>query len=224
MNQIAKIGVKAPLLQVSDWAQGKPTNFDQLLGNVILIEVFQVNCPGCFLYSLPQAIDLYQRYYDKGLTVLSLATAFEDFDKNTLDNLQLLLTQNKVIGETQRVLEGNNRLIEGRLAYHIPFPVAMDKITKQQKEITDDEVSTFIKQHIPDFLNQPKEQKTRIQQQALNHLQSRLYTAKTFQQFALQGTPSHIIVDKKGYLRACEFGHFSDLEWLLITLLQENTF
>ena len=224
MNKIAKIGVKAPLLQVSDWAQGDPTNFDQLLGSVVLIEVFQVNCPGCFLYSLPQAIDLHQRYYDKGLTVLGLATAFEDFDKNTLDNLKLLLTQNKVIGETQRVLEGNNQLIEGRLAYHIPFPVAMDKIRKQQQKITNGEISTLINQHIPDFLNRSNDQKTQIQQQALNYLQSRLYTAETFNLYNLQGTPSHIIVDKKGYLRACEFGHFSDLEWLLTTLLQENTF
>lgn len=224
MNQIAKIGVKTPLLQVSDWAQGKPTNFDQLLGNVILIEVFQVNCPGCFLYSLPQAIDLYQRYYDKGLTVLGLATAFEDFDINTLDNLNLLLNENQVIGETQRVLKDNKRLIEDRLAYHIPFPVAMDKINKQQKEITDDEISNLINQHIPDFINRSNDQKTQIQQQALNYLQSCLYTPETFNLYNLQGTPSHIIVDKKGYLRACEFGHFSGLEWLLTTLLQENTF
>ena len=224
INQIAKTGKKAPPLQVSDWAQGEPTNFDQLVGNVVLIEVFQVNCPGCFLYSLPQAIDLHQRYYDKGLTVLGLATAFEDFDKNTLDNLKLLLNENKVIGETQRVLEDNKQLIEDRLAYHIPFPVAMDKISKQQKEITDIEVSTFINQHIPDFLNQTNEQKTQIQRQAFNYLQSRLYTAETFNLYKLQGTPSHIIVDKKGNLKACEFGHFSDLEWLLTALLQENTF
>ena len=220
MNQIAKTGKKAPPLQISDWVQGEPTNFDQLIGSVVLIEVFQVNCPGCFLYSLPQAIDLHQRYYDKGLTVMGLATAFEDFDKNTLANLKLLLTQNKVIGETQRALGDNKQLIEGRLAYHIPFPVAMDRISKQQKEITDSEISTFINQHIPDFLSHTNDQKTQIQQQALNYLQSRLYVAETFNLYNLQGTPSHIIVDKKGYLRACEFGHSPDLEWIITTLLQ----
>ena len=70
------MGKKALLLHLSDWVQGQPTNLDQLLGRVVLIEVFQVNCPGCFLYSLPQAIDLHQRYYDKGLSVIGMATAF----------------------------------------------------------------------------------------------------------------------------------------------------
>ena len=35
-----------------------PTNVDKLFGNIVVIEVFQVNCPGCFLYGLPQAISI----------------------------------------------------------------------------------------------------------------------------------------------------------------------
>lgn len=65
----AQIGRKAPLLQVSDWVQGVPLNFDQLSGRVLLVEVFQLNCPGLFFiflaaggrfastYSLPVAMD-----------------------------------------------------------------------------------------------------------------------------------------------------------------------
>ncbi|MDD1641142.1 MAG: TlpA family protein disulfide reductase, partial [Methylococcaceae bacterium] len=49
----AQLGQKAPLLSLSDWVQGEPVNFDQLSGRVVLVEVFQVNCPGCFLYALP---------------------------------------------------------------------------------------------------------------------------------------------------------------------------
>ncbi len=45
----AQIGQKAPQLSVSAWVQGMELNFDQLLGQVVLVEVFQVNCPGCFL-------------------------------------------------------------------------------------------------------------------------------------------------------------------------------
>jgi hypothetical protein len=56
----AKIGAKAPNLEVSSWVQGKPTNIDQEKGNVVLVEVFQVNCPGCFLYGIPEAIDLFR--------------------------------------------------------------------------------------------------------------------------------------------------------------------
>jgi len=221
MNQIAKIGIQAPQLQLSDWVQGTPTNLDQLLGSVVLITVFQVNCPGCFLYSLPQVIDLHQRYFSKGLTVIGMATAFEDFDKNTLENLKSLLEKNKVIGETLRVLEDNKQLIEGRLPYHIPFPVTMDRITKQQKEITDNEIASFIKQHIADYIDHNAHEKKHIQQQVLDYLQSRLYVAETFTSYALRGTPSYIIIDKKGVLRACEFGQFSDLEWLINILLHE---
>ena len=99
---VATIGIKAPNLQVSTWVQGKPTNIDNEKGNVVLVEVFQVNCPGCFLYSIPETIDIYRKYNDKGLTVLGIATAFEDFDKNNLENLQKLLSTGEVIGETYR--------------------------------------------------------------------------------------------------------------------------
>src|SRR5919198_2955725 len=99
----ARIGDKAPNLAVSEWVQGRPTNIDKEMGNVVLVEVFQVNCPGCFTYGIPQAIDMYMKYRESGLNVLGLATAFEDFDKNTLENLKLLATR-QVIGEPSRVL------------------------------------------------------------------------------------------------------------------------
>ena len=221
MNQIASIGKSAPQLQLSDWVQGNPTNLDQLLGSVILIEVFQVNCPGCFLYSLPQAIDLHQRYYNKGLTVIGIATAFEDFELNTLENLKLLVEENKVIGETQRTLQKNNRLIDDRLDYHIPFPVAMDKVNNQLKETTDDEVATFINQHVPDFIKYNESEQIQIRKKVISHLNSRFYTGETFKLYKLMGTPSNIVIDKSGVLKAREFGHFTDLEWLITSLLAE---
>ena len=68
----AQIGAKAPNFKVSDWVQGLPTNIDKLIGNIIVIEVFQVNCPGCFLYGLPQAISIYEKYKIKKLKYLVL--------------------------------------------------------------------------------------------------------------------------------------------------------
>jgi hypothetical protein len=222
MNQIASIGKPAPKLLLSDWVQGKPTNLDQLLGSVVLIEVFQVNCPGCFLDSLPQAIDLHQRYHKKGLTVIGIATAFEDFELNTLENLEFLMEENKVIGETKRTLQSNNRLIDGRLAYHIPFPVAMDQVNKQPKETTGDELATFINQHVPDFTKHNESEQIQIRKIVISHLNSRFYTAETFKLYKLQGTPSHIVIDKRGVLKAREFGHFTDLEWIITSLLAEQ--
>jgi peroxiredoxin len=95
-----EIGSKAPNLQLSKWVQGTPTNIDNLIGNVVVVEVFQVNCPGCFLYGIPQAVSVYEKFKNKNVKVIGVATAFEDYDKNTLQNLELLLSEGQVIGET----------------------------------------------------------------------------------------------------------------------------
>jgi len=219
MKQLAQIGKPAPPLQLSEWLQGKATPLDQLLGQVVLIEVFQLNCPGCFLHSLPQAIDLHQRYSNKGLTVIGLSTFFEDFELNTLGNLKLLLNENIVIGETKRILQAENRLINGRLAYHLPFSVAMDCLITQTPETTEDEVETFIKQHVPSFTTRNEFEQIEIRTKVLDYLNSRFYTAETFKQYQLEGTPSHIVIDQNGILKASEFGHFTELEWLITTLL-----
>ena len=118
----AQLGQKAPLLSVSDWVQGEPINFDQLSGRVVLVEVFQVNCPGCFLYSLPQAIELHRKYSDKGLSVLGVATAFEDFDKNNLKNLIRLAENGEVVGETLHLLSQQGKLTDRPPALSHPFP------------------------------------------------------------------------------------------------------
>ena len=55
----AVVGQPAPNLEVSHWIQGESTNIDKEKGFVVLVEVFQVNCPGCFLYALPKAHRLF---------------------------------------------------------------------------------------------------------------------------------------------------------------------
>ena len=216
-----QMGQKAPLLSVSNWTQGTPTNFDQLTGKVVLVEVFQVNCPGCFLYALPRAINLYRQYSAQGLSVLGVATAFEDFEKNTLENLLRLVNKNEVIGETLRLLGQNGELCDAKLSYKIPFPLAMDRLKNRQNDVNNDEVTNFIKNRIPHFKQYPNDHQVQIKQQIHSYLQAQLYHAETFNRFDLQGTPSYIVVDRKGILRACEFGAFPELEDLLIKLLQE---
>lgn len=217
----AQIGQKAPLLSLSDWVQGEPVNFDQLSGRVVLVEVFQVNCPGCFLYALPQAVDLYQRYSDQGLSVLGVATAFEDFDKNNLENLTRLIESSEVVGETLRTLSEQGKLIAGRLPFRIPFPVAMDRLQKRQAGMDPNEIETFINQRIPDFEQQPETYRQKIRQQVQHYFQSLTYHAETFELFDLKGTPSHILVDKHGVLRDCAFGTHPDLEEHVLELLRE---
>jgi len=217
----AQIGQKTPLLSVSTWVQGTETNFDRLLGQVVLVEVFQVNCPGCFLYALPQAVDLHRKYSEHGLTILGVATAFEDFDKNNLENLTRLIENGEVVGETLRMLSQQDKLSAGLLPYRIPFPVAMDRLNKRQGEVSDNVITKFIKDRVPNFEQRPEADQQKIRQQVQNYFQSLDYHAETFERFDLKGTPSHILVDKQGILRDCAFGDYPELEMRILGLLQE---
>lgn len=220
-DNFAMIGKKAPLLAVSEWIQGEPVNFDQLRDRVVLVEVFQVNCPGCFLYALPEAVELHRKYAGNGLTVLGIATAFEDFDKNTLENLRALAERNEVIGETFKALSRHGALDQGRLPYRIPFPLAMDRLTERQGEISETEILDFIHGRLPDFDRQPDHYRQQVVDQVRSYLEPQHYRADTFERFRLKGTPSQILVDRQGILRACEFGAFPDLENRLLELLRE---
>jgi hypothetical protein len=217
----AQIGQPAPLLSVSGWVQGGPVNFDQLTGRVVLVEVFQVNCPGCFLYALPQAIYLHQRYADQGLSVLGVATAFEDFDTNNLNNLVRLAEKGQVVGETLLALSQRGELIDGCLPHRIPFPLAMDRLYKREDNMSDEDILSFIRARVPDFDRQSEAHQQQIEKQVKRYFQSLTYQAESFERFDLKGTPSHILVDKRGVLRDCAFGACPELEARIQDLLQE---
>lgn len=217
-----QLAQEIPVLSVSKWVQGGPTNFGKLLGQVVLLEVFQVNCPGCFLYSLPQAIEMYNRYSQQGLAVLGVATAFEDFDKNTLENLKMLLQTGCVVGETLQALTERRLLENGRWLHRMPFPVAMDRLVENQQPIGEAIVEQYIQDHIPHFYQQSAAEQQQLKQRIFCYLQQQKYTPQTFNRFALQGTPSHILVDKQGRLRHSKFGFFPELEMCIQQLLAEN--
>jgi AhpC/TSA family len=217
----AQIGRAAPPFLVSHWVQGTPVNLDKLIGRVVLLEVFQVNCPGCFLYALPQAIDLNNRYSGSGLTVLGIATAFEDFDKNTLENLQKLVQNGEVIGETFLSLSQHGLLKSGRLPYRIPFPLAMDKLVKRNADVSQEDVSAFIREYLGDFDRRPDGYREKVMADIKAYLQKRDYLAQTFDLFNLQGTPSCLLIDKKGILRASGLGSQPNLENSVLALLGE---
>ncbi|MDQ3948563.1 MAG: TlpA family protein disulfide reductase [Thermoproteota archaeon] len=219
---VATVGTRAPNLEVSSWVQGKPTNIDKERGNVLLVEVFQVNCPGCFLYSIPEVIDIYKRYRDKGLIVLGLATAFEDFDKNNLENLQKLVSTGEVIGETYRAFSNIGQVRDGnKLPYKIPFPVAMDMLVKQSGPLTDSKVMDFIEANIPSFQSYAENDRQVLIERVKQYLKSKEYSAKTFDEYALRGTPSIILVDRKGVLKGTYFGSNGFLEGTVEELIGE---
>ena len=216
-----KIGEKAPNLKVSQWIQGLPTNFDKEKDHIVLVEVFQVNCPGCFLYGIPEAINIYNKYHSEGVTVLGIATAFEDFDKNTKENLELLLKTGEVIGDTKEGLSQHGKLNDSKLPYKIPFPVGMDSLVKETGDINEMRIKNFINKQIPDFDSQLEDYKNQIIHRVKEYLKSKEYSAETFEEYSLNGTPSTIVVDRKGILRDVSFGQNGALEPLIQSLLNE---
>ena len=217
----AQISKKAPNLKVSEWVQGNDTNLDQHSGNVVLVEVFQVNCPGCFMYGIPEAIEIFNKYKSKGVSVLGVATAFEDFDKNTLKNLKLLVETGKVVGETEKMLSQYGQLDGDKITFKIPYPIAMDSLIKQSDDVTKEQMDSLIKKQIPDFDTQSEDYKNEIYDRVKNYFLSKEYSAETFEMYALPGTPSSILIDRKGILRDISFGQNGSLESKIQNLLNE---
>jgi len=216
-----QIDQKAPNLKVSKWVQGMDTNLDKQNDNVVVVEVFQVNCPGCFMYGIPESIEIYNKYKSEGVSVLGMATAFEDFDKNTLENLHLLLETGEAVGETKKMLSQYGESQGGKISYKIPYPVAMDSLIKQSGDVTKEKMDSLIKNQIPNFDTQPENYKNQIYDRVRNYFMSKEFSAETFEMYSLQGTPSSILVDRKGILRDISFGQNGLLESKIQKLLNE---
>jgi len=216
-----QIGQKAPNLKVSKWVQGMDTNLDKQNDNIVVVEVFQVNCPGCFMYGIPESIEIYNKYRSEGVSVLGMATAFEDFDKNTIENLQLLLETGEAVGETKKMLSQYGESQGGKISYKIPYPVAMDSLIKQTDEVTKEKMDSLIKNQIPNFDTQPENYKNQIYDRVKDYFMSKEFSAETFEMYSLQGTPSSILVDRKGILRDISFGQNGLLESKIQKLLSE---
>jgi hypothetical protein len=176
---------------------------DFTLGELNLIFVFQVNCPGCFIYGFPQAERLHQRYISQGLKVLGLSTAFEDFDYNTAENVELLLSERRLIGATKRAL--------GDVYYtdSISFPIASDRLTTGSKISTPENIELLC-QRLADYENMNANNKAQLHQKVAFHLSQYSRTSATFALNFLEGTPSFVLCDRNLEILDRWFGHESE--------------
>jgi hypothetical protein len=219
----ATLEIFAPQPEIECWAQGSEPPLIELTGQVVLIEVIQVNCPGCFLHALPEVIRLHETYESQGLKTFVIATAFEHFEHNTLNNLQRLLQHGEVQGDPLSQLSKADFLIDNKLPYTIPFSVAMDKLVKNNNDVSKEHIDQFILSQVPDFYQNDwdSDRRANIIQQAESYLKSKTYNALTFEMYKLQGTPSSILIDKEGLLKQVSFGAVNSLEPEIQQLLKE---
>ena len=218
---MSRVDEEAPELAVESWVQGEPSTIAKEKGKVILIEVFQVNCPGCFIHGFPEVIEIYNQYQGQPLVVWGLATAFEDFDKNNLENLKTLLRTGEVIGETLEAMNRSALLNANRLEYPISFPIAWDQLKKNTPDASEENVKKIIRRDIETFDSLPAKTQGMIAQQVKTYLNEKKYSAQTFETYELRGTPSTILIDKKGILRHKLFGSDQGLEEKVKLLLKE---
>lgn len=138
--------MKQPELNVSQWFNTpEAITLTSLKGKVIVLEAFQMLCPGCVAHGIPLAQRVAAAFPKDQVAVLGLHTVFEHHDAMTPVSLQAFL-----------------------LEYRITFPVGIDT---------------------PSDSGMPK----------------------TMQAFGMRGTPSLLVFDKSGALRAHHFGDVSDL-------------
>ena len=199
-------------LDVEEWVLGPSTNISNELGRPILINVFQVNCPGCFTHGIPEILEIRTKFIDSPLLIWGLATAFEDFHLNNLENLRKLIDSGEVVGDTLEILGAKGLLNNNRLDYSIPFPVALDNVVPYQPPDYLLESQKLIKKDFPQFDSLPIKNQKLISGQVMVYLKQKKFEAKTFETYQLKGTPSTLLIDNKGILRGKWFGSGYGLE------------
>lgn len=92
------------VLDVSEWVNHAPVDLAELRGRVVVIETFQMLCPGCISHGLPLAQRVHHTFDREQLVVLGLHTVFEHHDVMGRDALAVFLAE-----------------------YRIEFPVGIDR-------------------------------------------------------------------------------------------------
>lgn len=102
----------APELQVREWLNSPyPITLEALRGRVVMIEAFQMLCPGCVSHGLPQAMEVAANFSTEDVVVLGLHTVFEHHEA-----------------------QGTRAALEAFMhEYRIPFPVGIDQQSDQGK-------------------------------------------------------------------------------------------
>ncbi len=137
---------QAPALQVSRWFNtDKDLDLASLLGKVVVIEAFQMLCPGCVSHGLPLAQAIHDTFPKDKVSVIGLHSVFEHHAAMTPVSLEAFLYE-----------------------YRLTFPVGVDQAGEAGMP-------------------------------------------KTMQSYQMRGTPSLLLIDPAGYLRAHYFGQVSEL-------------
>jgi len=173
-------------------------------GELNVLLVFQVNCPGCFAYALPLANEIYKRYGDGGFKMLGLATAFEDFEYNSEQNAELLLKDGTLVGETKRYLEENGM---SELPYSIDYLVAIDYPVENPREFYTPEDARRICMTKQGFENLSSDEQDNALTGIMRNIEVLGPSSYTFTVNMMRGTPTWVVFDGDMNILEHWFGH-----------------
>jgi hypothetical protein len=175
-------------------------------GPTNLMMVFQVNCPGCFMYGLPLLKEL-QAQYENKLSCFALATAFEDFHLNTEENVKLLINTGKLVGETLKAQQ------VGMLKWDsatLSVPVLIDEVVNQTELLHSEFVGSMI-QNMFDRASTTAMEKENLSAKLGNYFGQLPKCGKTFAANLMRGTPSFFLFTDSLEILVQWFGHVDRL-------------
>ncbi|MEO1544759.1 MAG: TlpA disulfide reductase family protein [Pseudomonadota bacterium] len=91
------VGCQAPRWDVSEWINGDPGNVDTLKGRIIVIDFFQLWCPGCNSFSGP-LLNQWQKTFadeiaEERMVLLKIHTVFEGHNYQTVERLKSYISE-----------------------------------------------------------------------------------------------------------------------------------
>jgi peroxiredoxin len=134
----------APDWTTTTWLNSEPLKLQDLRGRVVVLEAFQMLCPGCVSGSLPQAKKIRHVFGDE-VAVVGLHSVFEHHEAMREISLRAFVHE-----------------------YGLDFPIAIDA-------------------------------------------HNAFYEPITFTEYEMRGTPTTVLIDRAGRLRAHHFGAVEDM-------------
>jgi thiol-disulfide isomerase/thioredoxin len=115
----------APTFKVAEWVGEASPTVEDLKGKVVLVDFFQIICPGC-KRAKPMIEDLQKKYGDRGFQVVGIATAFENLGMQQADDIKSYVAQNDFAWPVA-VDEGLKETFTRYAAMGSPWTVLIDR-------------------------------------------------------------------------------------------------
>jgi len=94
MDQTADL---APPIETTAWLNAPaPLTLEALRGRVVVMEAFQMLCPGCVAHGLPQASRVFETFSRDEVAVIGLHSVFEHHDAQTPVSLRAFLHEYRI--------------------------------------------------------------------------------------------------------------------------------